>query len=149
VHTQLREAGVTLHRDLPDGLPMLFVDRLGVEQALSNLLLNAAHAAGPGGEIHLSARAVDEWCEFVVEDTGPGISPERLPRIFEPFYTDRAAGEGMGLGLSAALGVVEQHRGTLRAGSSALHGGACMVMALPSHWNGMDDERELTREAAV
>jgi signal transduction histidine kinase len=149
VHAQLREAGVTVRRSVPERVPMLLVDRLGIEQALGNLLLNAAQAAGSGGTVHASVRAVGEWCEFVVEDTGPGIPPELLPRIFEPFFTNRAPGEGIGLGLSAALGVVEQHRGTLRAESCAEHGGACLVMALPSHWNGMDDRSELTREAAV
>jgi signal transduction histidine kinase len=149
VEPQVKDAGVVVRRSLPDRLPMLLVDRLGIEQALANLVLNAAQAAGPGGTVHVSVRTAAEWCEFVVEDTGPGIPEALLSRVFEPFFTHRQRGEGIGLGLSAALGVVEQHRGTLRAENSPTHGGARLVLALPSHWSGMDDESELTREAAV
>ncbi|HYJ80931.1 MAG TPA: ATP-binding protein [Longimicrobiaceae bacterium] len=138
VEPQLREAGVKVRRTVPARLPLLMADRVGIEQALSNLLLNGAQAAGAGGTVHVAARTVDDWCEIMVEDNGPGIPPELLPRIFEPFFTTRAPGEGTGLGLSAALGVVEQHWGRLRAENRADHRGARFVMALPCTWDGSE-----------
>lgn len=149
VGAQVAEAGVAVRRSLPDRLPLLQVDRLGVEQALSNLLLNAAQAAGAGGTVFVAARLDGDWLEFVVEDTGPGIPDELLPRVFEPFFTRRGPGEGIGLGLSAALGVVEQHRGRLRAGNSPTHGGARFVLSLPCGGEGVDGAAELTREASA
>jgi signal transduction histidine kinase len=149
VEPQMREAGVAVRRSVPERLPLLLVDRLGLEQALGNLLLNAAQAAGDGGTVFVSARVADDWLEIAVEDTGPGIPDEILPRIFEPFFSQRQRGDGIGLGLSAALGVVEQHRGRLRAGNSPEHGGARFVVSLPCAGDGYGDTAELSQEARV
>lgn len=117
-----------------DDLPLLMVDRVGVGQALANLVLYAARAAGPGGCVHLNANAADEGCEFVVGDNGPAVAPERLARMFEPFFTEDDAMRNNGLGLSAALGIVEQHRGRLVA-EAGEHTGARFVMSLPAAWH--------------
>src|SRR5262249_18710611 len=65
-----------------------------------------------------------------VEDTGPGIAPGDLPRIFDPFFTTKPVGEGTGLGLSLAIGIVEAHGGTLRVENIA-GGGARFTLGLP------------------
>jgi len=134
--SQLRELRVEVRVNAERDLPLLTVDRVGIEQALANLVLNGAQAAGARGIVAVSARADDEWCEIMVEDSGPGISAEVLPRIFEPFFTTHGFGQGTGLGLSASLGIVEQHRGRLTAIANGALGGASFVVSLPCAWQG-------------
>jgi CheY-like chemotaxis protein len=88
-----------------------------------------------GGRIAVSARASGDCAELVVEDTGVGIAPEMLPRIFEPFTQaattiDRSRG-GMGLGLALARGLVELHHGTISAGSEGLGRGSRFAFRVP------------------
>jgi signal transduction histidine kinase len=137
---QVREIGVQVRVSSPGDLPLLMVDRVGIEQALANLVMNGAQAAGAGGVVAISASADEEWCEITVEDDGPGLSAEVLPRIFEPFFTTRGFGQGTGLGLSAALGIVEQHRGRLTAIANGALGGAAFVMSIPCAWHGVHRE---------
>jgi signal transduction histidine kinase len=133
---QIRELGVEVRVSAENDLPLLTVDRVGIEQALANLVLNGAQSAGRGGTVAVSARSDEEWCEIMVEDSGPGISAEVLPRIFEPFFTTRGFGHGTGLGLSASLGIVEQHRGRLTAIANGALGGASFFVSLPCAWHG-------------
>lgn len=109
-------------------------DRAGIEQVLTNLLLNAAHAATPGGSVRVSVERRGERCRIVVEDSGPGIPAEVMPHIFEPFFTTKGTGQGTGLGLPVSLGIVEQHGGTLTAENRAAAegGGARFVVELPA-----------------
>ena len=93
---------------------------------LTNLIVNGAQAAGAGGWVCVDGTAEGDGWRIVVEDSGPGIPADVLPRIFEPFFTTRAEGEGTGLGLSVSLGSGASRRGTLRAepgggGSGAVH----------------------------
>ena len=110
-----------------------FADPAAIEQVVANLVLNAAQAAGAGGTVRLTARCGDRECHILVEDNGPGIPQDIMPRIFEPFFTTRATGEGMGLGLPVSLGIVEQHGGALTAENrpAAEGGGARFVVRLP------------------
>ena len=109
-------------------------DAAGLQQVITNLVLNGAHAAGTNGVVRVTIRTVhDGPCAIVVEDSGPGMPREILPRIFEPFFTTKAPGEGTGLGLSVSLGIVEQFGGTLSAdnGSALRTGGARFTVTLP------------------
>lgn len=113
----------------------LFVagDRVQLQQLLMNLLLNALDAvatATPGDQrIAVAAHAPDLYTvEVSVRDNGPGLAPEVRPRIFEPFYTTKET--GMGMGLSIARSVVEAHRGRLWAVETG-HGGAEFRFTLP------------------
>ncbi|HEX2093787.1 MAG TPA: hybrid sensor histidine kinase/response regulator [Longimicrobiaceae bacterium] len=128
--------GAKLSLSLPDPLPVVEGDRVGLGQVLINLLYNAVQAAGKGGEVHVSVQVENDRCAIVVEDTGPGIDPEILPRIFEPFFTTKSTGEGSGLGLSVSLGIIQQHGGTLTGGNrtdarTPPFGGARFVATLP------------------
>ena len=125
--------GVSFDSSVSDPDTPLDLDRAGFEQVVTNLLTNAAQAAGAGGSVRLEARRAGEWFEVVVEDNGPGIREEHLSRIFEPFFTTKPAGEGVGLGLSVSLGIVQGHGGELRAENRAAQGGtgARFVMRLP------------------
>jgi signal transduction histidine kinase len=85
-----------------------------LQQVLLNLLTNAREAMVGGGEIRIETGPVPDrpdWVRVVVSDTGPGIAPEDLPRIFDPFYTTKA--EGTGLGLPISYRIVQEHQGTV------------------------------------
>ncbi|MDB4877176.1 MAG: sensor protein [Gemmatimonadetes bacterium] len=130
---QLAELGVTLHVDVPPDGAVIHVDRAGIEQVVTNLVINAAQAVGVGGNVWLAART--EVGQYVIEvtDDGLGIPSEVMPRIFEPFFTTKPMGQGTGLGLSVSLGVVQQHGGSIAAenGSSENASGARFIVRLP------------------
>jgi two-component system NtrC family sensor kinase len=104
-----------LHVERGDAGAVAMVDRTGLEQVVTNLLTNAMHAAGPGGDVWLRTGHDDATCRLVVEDSGAGIAAEVLPRIFDPFFTTKGTGEGTGLGLSVTLGIVQQFGGRIVA----------------------------------
>lgn len=99
-------------------VPTLLADSEKLQQLFLNLLLNAVDAMPGGGEIRVSLAPLgDEAVEVRVADTGIGIEPQALDRIFEPFYTTKPAGQGSGLGLVVAHGIVLDHKGTIEAAS--------------------------------
>ena len=92
-----------------------------INQVVMNLVVNAVHAIGTQrGRITLRTGASDDgdWVWFSVSDTGSGIAPEVLPRIFDPFYTTKPVGQGTGLGLSLAHGIVQRHGGRIEVDST-------------------------------
>jgi PAS domain S-box-containing protein len=129
---QVAAGGSRLETQFTDDLGWVEVDRAGLEQVVTNLVINAVHAA-PGGRVRIVARRAAGRCHIAVEDEGPGIPADVLPRMFEPFFTTKAVGVGTGLGLSVSLGIAEQHGGTLRAEnrSDGEGRGARLVLTLP------------------
>jgi PAS domain S-box-containing protein len=110
-------------------------DPLRLAQVLSNLLTNAAKYTDPGGEIRLRASADDESVTIEVSDTGVGLAPEMLRRVFEMFSQvksaqDRSEG-GLGIGLALTKGLVELHGGTVEARSVGVGQGSQFVVRLP------------------
>jgi signal transduction histidine kinase len=120
---QAQQARVDLHFEiLSEGksLPEIVADEDRLAQVFSNLIDNALKYVPPGGTISLTARPVDGWLEIQVADTGPGIPPDELERIFERFYqTDKARSggkqRGLGLGLAITREIVLAHGGTISA----------------------------------
>lgn len=112
---------------------MAHESRLG--QVFLQLLVNAAHAIPEGDAGHhrviLTSRGEGAWVVVEVTDTGHGMSPEVLERVFEPFFTTRPVGTGTGLGLSTALGLVRSMRGELTA-TSTPGGGSTFRVRLPT-----------------
>lgn len=101
-----------------------------IQAALSNLILNAAQAMGASGDMQISIGPVPgELVAVTIQDTGPGIPPEILPRIFDPFYTTKS--RGTGLGLPIAKRAAETHGGNLRA-ENLPGGGVRFTLTLPS-----------------
>lgn len=103
-------------------------DPCQVQQALLNLLRNAAEAAGAGGCVTFTVDADGEQVCFVVEDDGEGIPPDRLDRVFNPFYTTKD--HGTGLGLAIVHRIAEAHGGHIRAANREA-GGAVFTLSLP------------------
>ena len=124
LQVQAERAGLTVNVDCPDNLPEVLVDPPRIEQVIVNLLHNAIKFTPMGGEIYIKAVERDGDILFSVRDTGIGIPPEDLPRIFERFFKgDRArSGGGTGLGLAIARHLVEAHGGTIWAESDATRG---------------------------
>jgi two-component system, NtrC family, sensor kinase len=100
-----------------------------LRQVLLNLLRNAAEAAGPGGRIEVAIEPTPEGAELSVSDTGPGLSEEVRARLFEPFFSRKQ--HGTGLGLAVSKGIVEAHGGRIEAGP-APGGGARFTVWLPA-----------------
>ena len=89
-----------------------------LNQVWMNLLINAARAVGKkGGVIKVTTESAGDFVTVKISDTGEGIARENLSRVFDPFFTTRSIGEGTGLGLYAAYGIVEKHGGTITAES--------------------------------
>jgi PAS domain S-box-containing protein len=130
---QLNSLCVTLHVDVQEDAALLHVDRAGIEQVVTNLVMNAAQAVDRGGNIWLQTRAEPQGYVIEVVDDGPGIPHDVMARIFEPFFTTKPMGQGTGLGLSVSLGVVQQHGGTVTADNRAAGepSGARFIVRLP------------------
>ncbi len=124
-------SGVEVRLGIPAGL-VLVMDKAHMVQALLNLILNGVQAMAAGGVLTIYASRHDstDQVEIVVQDSGPGIPPKVLPRIFDPFYTTKEVGRGTGLGLSITYGVVERHHGHIKA-ESPPSGGAKFILTLP------------------
>jgi CheY-like chemotaxis protein len=129
---------VTRHQHLtvevPNGL-VLDADPERMAQVLSNLLTNASKFTPPEGTIDLSARRLDSSIQIVVRDSGMGISPEMLPRVFDMFVQqhqplDRSGG-GLGLGLTIVKSIVEAHGGRVTARSEGAKKGSEFELRLP------------------
>lgn len=127
---RLREAGVRVDVAVPDAPACVLADRAGLEQVVTNLVTNAADAASEreSGRVMVEVRCEGATCVLRVEDDGPGIPADVLPRLFEPFFTTKAE-HGTGLGLPVSLGIVEQHGGRLVAENRA-EGGARFTVSL-------------------
>jgi len=101
-----------------------------LEQVLFNLLLNAAQAMQGEGRIEAHLRREGACAVIVIRDHGPGIPPEHLPRVFEPFFSTKPAGEGVGLGLAICNEISQELGGAMHARNHP-EGGACFEITLP------------------
>jgi two-component system phosphate regulon sensor histidine kinase PhoR len=112
---QVERAAISFSVVCPQDLPSVRADAPRLEQVLVNLIHNAIKFTPPGGQVILSAQKEEDFIRFAVQDSGVGIPPDDLPRIFERFYkTDRArTSGGTGLGLSISRHIVEAHGGRI------------------------------------
>jgi two-component system sensor histidine kinase HydH len=125
VESEARPAGITTRPRVPPDLPPLHADRDRIKQVLLNLVLNAIQAMPGGGELTIAASVSRGMLTLEIWDTGGGIAPEVLPRLFEPYVTTKA--KGLGLGLAIARRIVEAHGGTIEAGNRPGGGGRFRV----------------------
>ena len=116
MRVRARWVAVDLHLDIPDSLPLIRASNEDIEHLVSNLVNNAIKYTEPGGSVTVALKAEDESVIGVVEDTGIGIAPQDLPRIFQEFYRAEGAkskAQGTGLGLSIAKRVVDLYGGQI------------------------------------
>lgn len=137
-------APLQVSTDVPAELPLLFVHAALIEQALVNVLENAARFSPPHGRLQLSAGATDDEIFFKVSDEGPGIPEDERAKIFDMFYTaargDRG-GQGTGLGLAICQGMVGAHGGRISVADGIDGRGTSITLHLPLQTQpGMDNE---------
>jgi two-component system, NtrC family, sensor histidine kinase HydH len=125
---QTGSRAVTIRSQIAGGLRHKNMDPDMVARAVANILKNALEANGDRGEVRFRAEREDDAVRIDIEDQGSGIDPSDLHRIFEPFYTTRS--KGTGLGLAYAHQVVTLHRGTIIAQNREA-GGACFRIEIP------------------
>jgi C4-dicarboxylate-specific signal transduction histidine kinase len=130
----LETSRVAVETDLPDGLPVVVGSPAQLQQVLLNVVTNAVEAMDQVAEsarrLRVTSRPQDtDGVMITVEDSGEGIDPRDAKQIFEPFYTTKQ--QGMGLGLSICRSIVEAHGGRLTAAPGALHGLALRI-SLPT-----------------
>jgi len=118
--------------DLQADIPPMTGDPGQLQQVFINFIINAGTAMNGRGRIVITGRfdPVSEQVTLQFADNGPGISPEVIGKVFEPFFTTKGPGEGTGLGLSVAYGIIQQHGGHISADDS-ISGGAVFTVTLP------------------
>jgi len=131
---ELRVRGIEVVRDYDEDLPETMADAHQLQQVFLNLITNAEQAMekrqGNTQRLTVSTRRASNVIRIEVEDSGPGIPPNLLERIFNPFFTTKPTGSGTGLGLSISLGIVREHEGKIWA-ENAPTGGAHFTIELP------------------
>lgn len=132
LENQSQFQNIKIVKDLDKSLPEVPVDIQQLNHVFMNIVLNAADAVGGHGTIEVRTRRSDSGEMVVVEiaDDGPGIPEPLLPRLFEPFFTTKEEGQGTGLGLSVAYGIIQDHQGDISARNRP-QGGALFAIELP------------------
>lgn len=129
---RMKLQGIGFCREKANSIPLIYGDRDQIKQGLLNLILNAVEAMPCGGFLSLSADTHPDGEHVVIkiEDTGVGIPKHVQSKIFEPFYTTKEDGKGVGLGLSVVYGIVAQHGGTVEVESEQGQG-TTFTLTLP------------------
>jgi two-component system, NtrC family, sensor kinase len=143
--------------DIPSDLPLVSLDRAQIQQVLINLTLNAAQAIrtkGERGTIHIKAeQAIDTGggpvVRVTITDDGPGIPEHLHSRVFVPFFTTKAPGEGTGLGLSVSFGIAAGHGGSLRFEPGPRGRGATFILDMPVDHHGNTEATAARPSASV
>jgi C4-dicarboxylate-specific signal transduction histidine kinase len=145
-HGETLKNGVSVRTELAQGLPLIKGDRVGLQQVMLNLIINAVEAMSgvPDGTRSLRISSESSGSDGVrvsVRDSGPGLTPAALERLFEAFYTTKPS--GLGLGLSICHSIIEAHGGRLWASQNAPRG-AVFQFTLPDRRTPQHDGGNLT-----
>jgi two-component system NtrC family sensor kinase len=139
--------GVTIVTDLAEALSPVMGDRVKLETVMLNLVNNAIDAVQPlgtRGEVTVQSRirkyAEGDMVAIIVRDNGPGLPPETIDHVCEPFFTTKPAGEGHGLGLFLTCGIITEHRGRLDIHNGET--GAVFTVHLPALDEGANSHQE-------
>jgi len=127
---QLQKAGIQLENHLEPDLPSVYGNAGKLQQVFLNLFLNARDAMSSGGTLDVRTWSEGSRIRIEVADTGHGIAAENIHRIYDPFFTTKAARKGTGLGLSVTYGIIQEHGGSIEV-SNRPSGGARFRLELP------------------
>ena len=136
--SRLELENIEVDKHLAEGLPSIQGNAAQLQQALVNIVLNAEHfmyQAHQRGTLKVTTTVSGANVKVVINDDGPGIAPDKLGRVFEPFYSTKESGEGTGLGLSVCHGIIKEHGGNIYA-ESAPGRGATFTLELPAGQQG-------------
>lgn len=130
---------ITVIERYDENMPLVMADSSQIQEVCENIIRNAAEAMTGTGELTITCRSIGNdqarrEVEILFEDTGPGISPEYIDRIFDPFYTTKLKGHGTGLGLTVSYGIVERHKGSISVRNREA-GGVAFSLKLPVESN--------------
>lgn len=129
----LRTNNIEVTSRLAPDLPAVLADPNQIQQVLVNIITNAQQAmeGQPHGKIKITTEFSKPHVRVTIEDNGPGIPPENMPRLFDPFFTTKEVGKGTGLGLSLCYGFIKEHGGSITP-VSELGKGATFILELPA-----------------
>jgi two-component system, NtrC family, sensor kinase len=132
IQHQMDMQKIAVQTSLPDVVRRVTCDQNQIQQVILALIMNAIEAMPDGGTLTISFSFADQHASLDVTDTGVGIAPEDLQKIYEPFFTTKDSGAGVGLGLSIVYGIVKHHHGDITV-RSALGKGSSFLVRLPVH----------------
>ncbi len=127
---ELKLDKINIVKEIDRDLPFISADKKQLQEVFFNLIRNAAQAIEEKGKITIRAEEKDDKINIEIEDTGHGISEDKIGQIFNPFYTTKDPGKGMGLGLFIVRQVVERNRGRISA-RSRVNGGTTFILEFP------------------
>ncbi len=127
---QFQKSGIHIQSDFLAELPPVHGNAGKLQQVFLNLFLNARDAMSSGGTLEVRTWTEGAGVKVEVGDTGPGIAPEHIHRIYDPFFTTKVARKGTGLGLSVSYGIIQEHGGSIEV-SNRRSGGAVFRLELP------------------
>ena len=130
LEAQLRNTNIKVLRNYAEDLPHAPGSAPKLQQVFINLIVNARDAMPEGGRLEISTEAADQAVVISFRDTGVGISPENLARIYDPFFTTKLIGQGTGLGLAVSYGIIQDHGGHI-AVESKPGAGSLFQITLP------------------
>jgi PAS domain S-box-containing protein len=137
LHHQANLSQVQVETALTPGLPPVSANSSALQQAFTNLFLNACQAMPAGGRLSVCSRLAETGAQIQIDfcDTGCGIPAENLNQVFDPFFTTRPVGQGVGLGLAIAYSIAQQHGGNIQV-RSTVGVGSTFTVTLPIHGTG-------------
>jgi len=136
--SRMQKENISVNLELAEGLPSVYCDAAQIQQAMLNIILNAEYfmyQTHQQGNLVISTRLSGSNVRLSIADDGPGIPPDKLDHVFDPFYTTKQVGDGTGLGLSICHSVVREHGGNIYVESSPGKG-AVFIIELPGGQQG-------------
>ncbi|MGE5314672.1 MAG: ATP-binding protein [Acidobacteriota bacterium] len=130
VRHQFKSGKIELVVELEENVPQIYGNTLYLQQVFLNLIMNARDAMPSGGRLLIHTEYVNGFVRIHFSDTGEGIDPENLPKVFQAFFTTKEKGKGTGLGLSVAHRIIKQHEGSITV-ESQIGIGTTFSIAIP------------------
>ncbi|MCK5070688.1 MAG: PAS domain-containing sensor histidine kinase, partial [Desulfocapsa sp.] len=131
VHQQLKKSNITVDSDFDSALPESLIDCGRIQQVILNLILNGIQAIETSGTLTIRTGFKNSKIIIDIEDDGTGVSKDIQDKIFDPFFSTKAPGQGTGLGLAVSYGIIHEHDGDIRVITKAGKG-AHFRISLPT-----------------